>query len=265
MAKDKEDNIQAAPSGIIMKAISNTQSKVLPCYIQLTDVNGHWNNIRKFLAHLATVVCYDYGETKPGNFAYFTLAKEFETKETITVNQYNLIIKINALNFTEQINWINKPTISVQNIIEDYNLLNVSQVESEKTISNLLLNQQLTISFDYAENSSFQDIFDAIKSIIEDNNDDFLDLETNNDNLPYERIIDQENWPFTDKTFPKPTSTWDDRFYNYFNKINSGGKWEKSNICYRVDSNDVLRVVTTQKPEDSGKIDIAYFVSQILN
>lgn len=267
LAKDKEDNIQAAPSGIIMKAISNTQSKVLPCYIQLTDANGHWNNIRKFLAHLATVVCYDYGETKPGNFAYFTLAKEFETKETITVNQYNLIIKINALNFTEQINWINKPTISVQNIIKDYNLLNVSQVESEKTISNLPLNQQLTISFDYAENSSFQDIFDAINSIIKDNNDDFLELETNNESdTPYERIEYRENWPFTDKTFPDTASTdWDDRFYDYFNKINSGGKWEKSNICYHVNSNDVLRVVTTQKPEDSGKIDIAYFVSQILN
>lgn len=266
LAKDKEDNIQAAPSGIIMKAVSNEQSKVLPCYIQLTDVNGHWNNIRKFLAHLATVVCYDYGGNKSGNFAYFTLAKEFETKETITVNQYNLIIKINALNFTEQINWINKPTISIQDIIEDYNLLNVSQVESEKTISNLPLNQQLTISFDYAKNPSFQNLFDAINSIIEDNNEDFLGLETNDDNLPYERIEDPKNWPFTNKTFPDTESTdWDDHFYDYFNKINNGGKWEKSNICYRVNSNDVLRVVTTQKPEQSGKIDIAYFVSQILN
>ena len=267
-ANNKQNNTQSQSSGIIMKGVAVGQNKALPCYIQLTDVEGDNEKIKNFLAQLATVVCYDYGTQTTGNFAYFTLTKEFTNNETITVNQYNLIIKINALNFTEQINWINKPTISVQDIIEDYNLLNVSQVESEKTISNLPLNQQLTISFDYAKKQTFQNLVDAITSVVTDNNTDFNTLSTNNTSTKkYERIASDEDWPLS-VTYPNvniQSVQWTDNFWNFFNKISSGGKWEPSNICYVVDSNDVLRVITTDHEENSGKLDIAYFIDKQLN
>lgn len=270
---EKDQNVsQNAPSGIIMKAISNLTTKALPCYILLTDKNGNYDKIRGFLAQLATVVCYDYGADKTGNFAYFTSTKEFTTNETITVNQYNLTVKIEKLAFTENINWINNPTISVANNIEAYTLLTVTAVESKKVVSNLPLNQQLTISFDYIEKEAFQDLVDAINSVVKNNNDNFTTLSANNEtNIPYKRIEDKKDWPFNSEVMEYPNKddlnqvAWTDTFDNYFNKINTGSDWSVSNICYYTSSNEVLRAVTTKNPNESGKIDIAYFIDNTLN
>ena len=267
-ANNKQSNTQSQSSGIMMKGVVSGQNKALPCYIQLTNAEGNNTKIKDFLAQLATVVCYDYGTDKTGNFAYFTLTKEFATNETITVNQYNLIVKIEELAFTENINWINNPTISVSNNIEAYNLLTVTAVESKKAVSNLPLNQQLTVSFDYAKKEVFQNLIDAITSVINDNNTDFKNLsDDNNSTKEYDRIEPDGKWPL-DVEYPQvnPANVqWTDNFFNFFNKISSGGKWGPSNICYVVDSNDVLRVITTDHEENSGKLDIAYFIERQLN